>query len=600
MNRVIFKKIKIKNFLSVANQEFDFIEHQGLNYIFGTNQDVDGTKNGSGKSAIFAESILFCLFGRTSKNIANKFIPSRLLPGREDCEVSLTLDIDDCEYEISAGLTFNFYSFFRLIENGVDISKSSIKETREFFETQILKTTYDVFKNNAVLTLNDSQKFFSMPKGVKREFVEGIFRLNIFGEILKKVRNDINSLEKETLAVQRSLTQMDETIENIKDNSDNFEKDKDKRVSDIETKITDKNTKISELCTRILETNKLAKSLSGTVQADTLEKHKKYNSTFHKAEAALKLSKMHITKNEELINKHEDILTLICDSCRETVSDKYDIDSAKETIVTETKKLGDIEKLITVLKTKKEEIEQKKKDEEAEIKKKDKAEADLKNMASILTHHKSELKDLKETLRNEITATSPFSNLLADAIAKRDQMNKDLGRYYVTKKEMMVIQHLVSEDGVKKFIIKDIIDLLNIRIKRYLDELGANYACIVDSSFNCDFLTESGPTSYENFSCGERARIDIAILFAFKDIISSMGTNSSSILVIDEVIDIGLDKYAVDAIVKILKDIAQTTNQSVYLISHRAEIEADEFDNIIEVVKRSGISTILRDGDVNL
>ena len=160
-------------------------------------------------------------------------------------------------------------------------------------------------------------------------------------------------------------------------------------------------------------------------------------------------------------------------------------------------------------------------------------------------------------------------------------------------KYLEVLEMIVSEDGAKKFIIKDLVQVLNNRIQKYLEKTGALFTAMFDDSFNCEFLTESGPCSYENFSRGEQARINLAIIFTFKDILSNMGNISSNILVLDELLDLGLDDYAITAFASILKELSKST--TVFVVSHKENMIDVEFDNIIELVKQNGFTIIKSD-----
>ena len=122
--------------------------------------------------------------------------------------------------------------------------------------------------------------------------------------------------------------------------------------------------------------------------------------------------------------------------------------------------------------------------------------------------------------------------------------------------------------------------------------MGANFTCIFDENMDYEFMTDGGPCEYDNFSSGEKMRLLIASSFAFKDFMMTRTSMESNILVIDEFIDSNLDSKAIDSILKILKEYSYLYNQSIYVISHRKEIDNSIFDNIIQVVKEKNISRI--------
>ena len=146
--------------------------------------------------------------------------------------------------------------------------------------------------------------------------------------------------------------------------------------------------------------------------------------------------------------------------------------------------------------------------------------------------------------------------------------------------------------GVKRFIIKDIVKLLNSLIQKYLNEIGAEYLVYFDESFDFKFITMNGECEFSNFSTGERQRIQIATILAFRDLILN-GKINSNIFVIDEFLDSGIDAIAIKNILTILNKKSIESNQNIFIISHRQETtESVVFNHIIEVVKENGMSTL--------
>ena len=159
---------------------------------------------------------------------------------------------------------------------------------------------------------------------------------------------------------------------------------------------------------------------------------------------------------------------------------------------------------------------------------------------------------------------------------------------------MKMSENIVSQDTLKKFIIKDLVSLLNSKIKYYLMKLGAKYTCVFNEDMDYTFITPDGggETEYATFSAGERMRLSIASSFAFRDFMGSRNSFTSNILILDEFIDSAIDTLAVTNILQILQEFSRINNQHILIISHRKEIDNSIFDNIIMVEKRQNISTI--------
>jgi len=137
-------------------------------------------------------------------------------------------------------------------------------------------------------------------------------------------------------------------------------------------------------------------------------------------------------------------------------------------------------------------------------------------------------------------------------------------------------------------------DRLLLELRKYLEEMGCEYTAIFDPNFGCTFITTTGPCEYDNFSAGERRRIDIATTFAFRDLLFGQGTLQSNVLICDEIFDVSIDEFCVNSIIKLLKDEAET--QTIYIISHRECIDSEgDFDNVIELKKEGGFTSIVSD-----
>ena len=122
--------------------------------------------------------------------------------------------------------------------------------------------------------------------------------------------------------------------------------------------------------------------------------------------------------------------------------------------------------------------------------------------------------------------------------------------------------------------------------------MGASFTCIFDENLDYNFVTETGNCELQNFSCGEKKRLEIATCLSFRDFIAQRSNISSNLLIIDEYIDSGIDTLAVESILSILKSFTIQNNQNVFIISHRAEISNELFNRTIELHKDKGISTI--------
>jgi len=170
---------------------------------------------------------------------------------------------------------------------------------------------------------------------------------------------------------------------------------------------------------------------------------------------------------------------------------------------------------------------------------------------------------------------------------------KDLDELSEKYRYLKFAENIVSQDTLRKFIIGDLVWLLNNKLKMYLTKFGAKYDVQFDSDMNYKFTTGAGECEYDNFSAGERARIMIASCFAFRDFMYIRNSFSCNILILDEFIDGAIDGLAIESILNLLDEFTKLYKQNIYIISHRkSEMDNDKFNNIIQIVKTDNISKI--------
>ena len=207
-----------------------------------------------------------------------------------------------------------------------------------------------------------------------------------------------------------------------------------------------------------------------------------------------------------------------------------------------------------------------------------------------LTKDIKKLKVEYDKLSNE--TSNPFGELMNQTKIELDKLKSQMINYVKDIKHLELLRDACSENGVKRFIIKDIVKLLNSLIQKYLNEIGAEYLVYFDESFDFKFITMNGECEFSNFSTGERQRIQISTILAFRDLILN-GKINSNIFVIDEFLDSGIDTVAIKNVLNILSKKSAEAHQNIFIISHRQETtESIIFNHIIEVVKENGISTL--------
>ena len=194
MKKVVFKSIFIKNFLSIGEKSLSLDFSKGINLITGENLD-NGTRNGVGKSSLI-EAIYWCLFGNTIRDIKNdKIIHNKT---KKDCEVSLILNVTNSDKSVTCYNIKRFLapSKIQIYCEDKDITLSTIPNNDDYIKN-LLGASEELFNNAVIMTANNTLPFMAQKKIDKRKFLEGVFNLNVFNDMLLKTRSDYNEIKKE-------------------------------------------------------------------------------------------------------------------------------------------------------------------------------------------------------------------------------------------------------------------------------------------------------------------------------------------------------------------------------------------------------------------
>ena len=172
------------------------------------------------------------------------------------------------------------------------------------------------------------------------------------------------------------------------------------------------------------------------------------------------------------------------------------------------------------------------------------------------------------------------------------ELEKDSNTIYKGLSTLEVVKYILSEEGVKSFIVKKILDVLNNRLLYYLQKMDANCICRFNEYFEEEIVNEKGEDcSYFNFSGAERKSIDLAILFTFMDMRRLQGDIAYNIVIFDELLDSSLDERGVELVLNIIKERIETYSESIYIISHRKESVKAATGDVVVLEKKNGITT---------
>jgi len=604
MKHVFFKTLKLQNFFSVGEDPIEIEFKPGMHVITGNNKDKIDRKNGVGKSTI-ADAFYFAIFGKTIRDINKKdLIVNNITNGK--CSVSLKFKItspeETSEYLIQRSLN---PSKLILIKNGEDITRDSIANTTQYI-LELIEASGEIFKNCVVMTSNNTIPFMGQKVIAKRKFIENIFSLEVFGEMLKIARNDYNEIKRDYEIDLTKLEEKNKSHTNYKDQREDILKsrkdklvDYNKRYKDNKNTIKNLNSKLNKI--KEADTTAIKSKLDEVVDGIERVESKIRDQLEICAEIKTDIKRdgqdyKNIGTTE---NKCPTCLRQIEDHDRDCISDGKKIIAEK--IKTRKEELEVCNKTISKLQSVKDKlneslikIQQKLNAANVEASSKDNIEQNIKQHESWIESLEIDIANLKSTetnidsIINEVE--KEIENISQKVEKNRDMMNIiDIGKF------------VVSEEGVKAYIVKQILQIFNSRLAYYLKKMDANCICVFNEYFEEEIINDNNKIcSYYNFSDGERKNIDLACLFTFADARRMQGNVAYNVSFFDELYDSSLDSKGVELVNNILNDRVSSNNECVFVITHRPEAIKSITDNaeIIYLQKENGITTRVKSVDV--
>tara|TARA_R110000868_G_scaffold54509_11_gene170353 strand:- start:6222 stop:8039 length:1818 start_codon:yes stop_codon:yes gene_type:complete len=603
MKRINFNHISIRNFLSIGNEPVKINFTPGLHIITGINRDKPDRQNGIGKTSV-VESIYFAIFGKTIRDIRKDLIANNC--SNESCEVILDFNVDELG-------SFNSYTVTRtlnptklyLYKNGKDETRDTMKST-EAEIANILSATPSIFENCVVMTLNGTIPFMAKSKIEKRKFIEGIFNLEIFSEMLLKVRDNFSSAKR---VYEIELTKLEEQIKSyniLDERKQNTLKSQQDKVDEYTKRQLNNSKEIESL---ILKNSKYCEQ---DVQ-DVIKELSKYDDGIIKCDQKIeRLNEVKLSNNISATQKDKEIKNIgtnkdKCPVCLRSITehDINHINSEKQTLIEERDKF-----LETVIKSNS--------DIELTRSQKLKIKAHLNKLQDRISQIKIENAEkvnnekrieqltawqiqLKEDITNINNTNTEFDDILLNLNKEIDNIKNNSNKYRTHLNLLETVKYIVSEEGVKTYIVNKILELFNSKISLYLKKMDSNCSCYFNELFEEEIINDKNKiSSYFNFSGAERKNIDFACLFTFMDMRRLQGNVSYNISIYDELFDSSLDEKGVDIITNILKERVQTHNECVMIISHRKESVNIATGEVIFLEKRDGITTRLDYNEQNV
>lgn len=565
---VIFKNVRWKNFLSTGNAFTEVtLNDNKTSLIFG--------KNGSGKST-FLDAIVFGLFGKAFRNVNKPSLVNSI--NDKNCVVEIEFDVDKKSYKVVRGMKPNIFHIF--CDGELVNQDSASKDYQKVLEQQILKFNYKTFTQVVILGSAQYVPFMLLPLAGRREVIEDLLDIRVFSimnSLLKeksvKTKDDITHIDSAVDLAKERVKAQQKLISVLEENDKERKQSIATEISNLEDDIYDKQQKIdqnNDLIEKNFET--ISKKMSDCVEAiDTLRSKMTAN------EKSIQDNK----KQKKFFNDNDH-----CSVCKQDISvhHKEEILTAIESNIESGSNDNTI--FLDALK----EHENVRKELNSEMDKLNEAQSHNKIYRNEIKTINSKIVDLKSKL-----AENGDEKLTDEKLKLKEIAQKALGAQ--ERKELLTkLKHiqeictvLLKDGGIKTTIIKEYLPIFNKLINKYLAIMDLYVDFTLDETFNEHMKSRYRDTfTYSSFSEGEKQRIDLALLFAFRDVAKLKNSLSTNLIVLDEVFDSSLDVNGVEFVMQLL---AELKDANVFVISHNTNlISSDIFDTTIQFEKKGDFS----------
>lgn len=568
---IIFSKCRWKNFLSTGNS---FTE---IDLTRSTNTLIVG-HNGAGKSSIL-DALTFGLFGKPFRKINKPQLVNSI--NNANTVVEIEFSIGKKQYKIIRGIKPNIFEIY--CDSILVNQDAKVKDYQEHLEKFILKLNYKSFTQVVILGSASFVPFMQLSPADRRSIIEDLLDIQIFSSMNTIVKNRISTIKDEQKTVEYNTKLINEKITLQKQNIEEHKKNHLVEIDKKSKEITDNNAYLKKVAKDIALIQKHNQQLSDQIadKSAVASRNTKLLTLQSKFGDSVKKLNKEISFYENNDN---------CPTCQQTIAEE-----TKDKHVTEKQlKITEIGTATTKL--------------EEEIVNVCKRLEEIDNIQKHITAHNSEV--IK--LNTQVTSINAFNAKLLKEIEelksrtssnenddeKLKTLNLELQESTTLAEKLSTDKHyheyaasLLKDTGIKTKIIKQYLPVMNKLINKYLTAMDFFVNFNLNESFEETIKSRHRDEfSYASFSEGEKMRIDLALLFTWRQIAKMKNSVSTNLLVLDEVFDSSLDGVGTEEFLKLLNSL--DTNTNVFVISHKGDQLFDKFRSIIKFTKKNNFSQI--------
>ena len=535
--------------------------------------------NGAGKSTIL-DALCFGLFGKPFRKINKPNLVNSI--NNSDAVVEVEFTIGKKQYKIVRGIKPNLFEIYC---NSILVNQDArAKDYQDFLEKSILKFNFKSFTQIVILGSASFVPFMQLSPADRRTIIEELLDIQIFTSMNGLIKERMTTIKESTTKTKYALELVNEKILLQEHNIEEHKKNNDEEITKKKQEITDNELIISKLTKDIALVNKHIEKLSTKI-TDKLDVEKR-NKKFVQLEAKMSSTYLKVDKDIQFYEHNND-----CPTCKQVITPEWKDSQVQEKQNKKTEIEGALKTII---------------DEMAKLTARTN---EITAVNKHITEHNNEIVKHNSTitavnnyivkLNREIKELSEHKDNLTEVNEKLKELKLELANLEKEQENLSIDKHyheyaasLLKDNGIKTKIIKQYLPIINKFVNKYLKamdffvnfNLNENFEETIKSRHRDEF-------SYSNFSEGEKMRIDLALLFTWRQIAKLKNSTNTNLLILDEVFDSSLDTVGTDEFLKLIHEMGQDTN--IFVISHKGDQLFDKFRSIIKFEKKNNFSQVV-------
>ena len=566
-----FRSVVWQNFLSTGNTPIEIVlDKSGTTLIIG--------ENGSGKSTVL-DALCFGLFGKPFRRIRKDQLINSV--NERDCKVEIYFDVGKRKYLIIRGIRptrFEIYMDGKLLNQD-----ASAKDYQKQLENNILKLNHKSFTQVVILGSSSFIPFMQLTAAARREVVEDILDIKIFSMMNVILKQKLKDLKLKQIEIGQSFEMLTTKISMTSDHI-NFTKDKSKTSLKVLEKKMEKNQK------EITQLEEQVTTLQGKVKEYEDEIHPKHTQL---AKDQNELSNIKWKMDEKSSKAEKEIKFFKenddCPVCKQHIDEEFKskaIENRQDKMMSNACGMVRLDEQLTEMEARKglyNKIQSDTREQEVDAAKKVSSSNSLQAFNRDLYLQIEDIRNIDAELVEDKTKLKVYKEEMKIVEKEKNRVTDDQNYSIIAKQ-------LLHGSGIKTKIIKKYLPIMNKLINSYLSALDFHVQFELDETFNETLKSRyRDEFSYSNFSEGEKMRIDLALLFTWRQIAKMKNSTNTNLLVLDEIFDSSLDANGTDEFLKILSTIS---HENIFIISHKSDLSIDKFDDLIRFEKIQNFSRL--------